>query len=690
MSPKTQRPAQCLIASLLILLVVPLGALLAAAEDPAALLPEDCFLYVAMNDVSASREAFKKTSAWGLYKDPEMQGFIGPAEKAIRKKVDELLQEAWKELEMEQPPESLPFPTGLAVFGLRLATKTITVPVVHRSTVQGGDIAVTEMKEIQKPDLQVLGVAEMGENMPACKEIIDLVVEKSVEKGQRHTRETVRGIEIHILTPPRRKRAEGAPENVPLPQTEPTPFCYAITGSTILVSSNPDLLKDTVARIAGVETKSLGENPVRKGILRRLDAPGDMTFFVNVPAILSFIKTSSSQESPNPQIEAAIQAVGLTNVTGLGVVVNIAPNEKQDMSVKGLLAIEGEKRGIFDLLAPTSAATTGNPLLTKGLASFMVANYEFNTFYERIRQIMIEAGGPDPDQLLQQMMGPTGGPDPETNPPVNLQKEVLGQLTGPLTLRTRITKPYTDPNASKIMISLGVQDSQILTGALSRIHNAFIAHGEEEMKREMLNTDIFLLPISAGLLSRMTGGMSPGMQGEPWAFAVPGGNLVIGPVSGVEQEIRDLRREDLEPIEADPMYRHAATALPSRAGVWFYSNQQIASEAMWVQLKEAAQTLPPSGPRGPRPGPEDFLRSSPLTNGQYGGGMPARPRITGINVVVQLLRNYCDFNALPDFETVRKYFGPSVGYVTSTDEGIYFEMTGLKAPEEKPETRESE
>jgi hypothetical protein len=233
------------------------------------------------------------------------------------------------------------------------------------------------------------------------------------------------------------------------------------------------------------------------------------------------------------------------------------------------------------------------------------------------------------------------------------------------------------------MISLGVQNSQVLTGALSRIHDAFIARGNNEMRRELLNTDIFLIPVPRGPFAMMMGGMSS----EPWAFAVPGGNLVVGSVSGVEQEIRDLRRKDLEPIEADPMYRHAATALPDRAGAWFYSNQQVSTEVLWEQVKQAARTPAPAPAPGRSGDPTDFRRLLPTLNGA-GGGMSGPPGMSPANILVYILRDYCDFNALPDFQAVKKHFGPTIGYVKTTDDGIYFEMLGLKAPAEKPQTSE--
>ena len=47
-----------------------------------------------------------------------------------------------------------------------------------------------------------------------------------------------------------------------------------------------------------------------------------------------------------------------------------------------------------------------------------------------------------------------------------------------------------------------------------------------------------------------------------------------------------------------------------------------------------------------------------------------------------------DFSALPPFDRVKKYFGPAVGYVKSTDRGLLMEFISIKAPkEQRPPTQ---
>ena len=72
---------------------------------------------------------------------------------------------------------------------------------------------------------------------------------------------------------------------------------------------------------------------------------------------------------------------------------------------------------------------------------------------------------------------------------------------------------------------------------------------------------------------------------------------------------------------------------------------------------------------------------SPAAEGD--SGPRRRPRtMTPWYVLVNALGEHCDFSKLPQFDAVKKYFGPSVGYVKGTEQGLYFEMKSLRAPGE--------
>jgi hypothetical protein len=310
------------------------------------------------------------------------------------------------------------------------------------------------------------------------------------------------------------------------------------------------------------------------------------------------------------------------------------------------------------------------------LARVTVVNLDAGRLYDEIGKIMLAAGLPPIGMMVEPAMANTA--EPSGRPAVDFRKEVLGQLAPPLTLMNWIGKPYADPKASRNMLAMGVRDGAVLDGALGRIHDKFIAAGNKELRREMLNTTLYLLPFGNPL--GMVTGFPVGGPGEMMgpnarsAFAVAGSRLVFGDVDGVEQAIRDLRRTDLTSIQADPMFRWAAKRLPAQAGAWDYRNNQVQAEAVWELLKQAARDV------SKKPAGEGGIREA-IQPGENEETMQIGPAI-GPTQLTRLLKPYCDFNQLPEFQAVRKYFGAAISYLAATDEGIFFQVVQVTAPRE--------
>ncbi|NQU76091.1 MAG: hypothetical protein HQ546_07260, partial [Planctomycetes bacterium] len=166
----------------------------AAGDDPAGLLPADTVFYAVVPNVAAARAKLEKTSLWHLYKEPAMQAFVVPAEKAIREAVQEKLKEAWSELGIDAPPSELPLPTGRVVLGLRMVIKTRKVSAYDfEAPREAGTPPVPTMREVSSPVPQVVVIAEMGQNFVEMKRIFEQATEKAVDKGAKRRRETVRG-----------------------------------------------------------------------------------------------------------------------------------------------------------------------------------------------------------------------------------------------------------------------------------------------------------------------------------------------------------------------------------------------------------------------------------------------------------------------------------------------------------------
>lgn len=636
-------------------MVFGLGSPLQAASDPAELLPADTFLVVRVSNVNDIRAKFKKLSAYGLYKEPAMQQFIRPVEKKIRELIDEKLKEAWEEIGMENPPEKLPIPEGQVTMGMRMLVKK----VMRRTIVDWNDDGpIYKMVEVEEPTPEIIVLAEMGESMEAAKAIITKAVEKAVDKGSKRAEETIRGVKVITLSEPRKNDDD---DDAPVSNSDP--LIYAIKGKTIILSSSMDMMKHVLVRMSGGEVGNLADDAGYRRVTKKL-GPADVTFFISGKAIVNLIKASSGTDEAG-EMDKVIRALGLDNFVGLGATISIAPKPTEEMKLKLFACTRGEKRGILAMLAPQSMSTKPNKLLTKGLSAFFVANYDFGKIFDQIAVITLAINGQDINKGAQDAMVMTGGKPGEEGgkPPVNLRKDVLAQMSGPVVVTNRIDKPFTDADSSKTLLAVGARDRVVLDTALGRIHDAFIAQGDKDLRRELRNITMYMMP---GSPLAMMVPFPMGGGREMSAFAVPGNHFVFGSVGIVEQFIRSLNRKNVQNIATDPMYQYASRYLPAQASMFFYQNGQISTEAAWVQVKEAAKK-------------QAAKAKDDQSDDEFEMHVSGNPMFT----MVEGLKEHCDFTMLPDFSAVKKYFGPSVGYIIGVEDGIYGEITSLKAPPAK-------
>jgi hypothetical protein len=312
---------------------------------------------------------------------------------------------------------------------------------------------------------------------------------------------------------------------------------------------------------------------------------------------------------------------------------------------------------------PPAISTKPNALLTRDVASFFVVNCDMAKFYDKVLSIAQEISGQPVEETINASLKSMAG---EGNEPINLRKDLMEQLAGPVTVLVQASKPYDGPNAEQFLFSIALRDGVTVDKTVGKLFSAALGSMPTEMKknmiREMNGVNIYAIPMP-GLM----GGDPATAMTNPTAIAVVGQNLFIGQLESVQRCIRDSSKpaDAADSITADPLYEQAAKLLPAQASAFIYGNQQISAEIQWTVLKKMAL--------------EEAKKAQEGGNGASARHRPA----SSINPMAQLLdmvKEYVDFTALPDFATVKKYFGAEVGYVTSSEDGIYGEFHHIKAP----------
>ena len=142
------------------------------------------------------------------------------------------------------------------------------------------------------------------------------------------------------------------------------------------------------------------------------------------------------------------------------------------------------------------------------------------------------------------------------------------------------------------------------------------------------------------------------------ALSLANNQLVFGEIDVVEQAIRNDTKRQQQTLHADPVFNYARRSFPAQAGGFFYRNDQTYVEIGWERARSQA-----GRPSGPQPAPET------------GDLAQARAWIAE----ARKLRDMLDLGKLPDYSSVKKYFGSSVGYIKAHPLGVYYEEVTLKA-----------
>lgn len=634
-----------------------------AADAPASWVPADAIFFLTVPSVNQLRDNFKKTSSFGLYKDPDMQAFIQPAEKQLRAKIDKMLTELWKETHVQQPPDKLPMPQGQLVFIAFAQLRTVMQPdyenIPQDAYQEDGDIDWEKIpeKEVEVPDFQIVALADMGDQLEKAKELTEQLRRGALESGAVPDRTDIRSVQINSF------------KTDPEQDVDFDVLSFGFKDRYLVVGSSLKYIKAVLINMDQPAGATLADDPAFRQAHRRVGT-GQLFAYLNVPALIA-VQQLAAPSKHRQQASRTIDALGLNALRGVALGLDLAPDQQHEARLQVFAPIQGQPKGLLAIFTPLLGDTQPGPLLTNGLAQFTVANYDLAKVYAHIVKLAYNISNVNLDMMLESAMEGMAGPNGDAMPPVNVRQDIIEQLRSPIIVTKSAQKPYTDPRNSRSLLAIAVRDASTLNNAIGSIHTATIAKAKPDMQREILNTTLYLLPPMP--LPFMMNPLQDSGQAPPsqLAFAVAADQFLFGRVETVEQAIRDLQREQIESIKTDPVYQHAGRSLPDQAGLYYYSNGQIEGEILWATLKEAA-----------RQAAADPDNSDNAMASMFGPAMMMGP--APIAFLVEEFSDVIDFTTLPDFALVKQHFGPSVGHMKGTEQGLYLEFVTLKAPPMAP------
>ena len=150
-----------------------------------------------------------------------------------------------------------------------------------------------------------------------------------------------------------------------------------------------------------------------------------------------------------------------------------------------------------------------------------------------------------------------------------------------------------------------------------------------------------------------------------FAFTFTDTHLIFSEEPAVEKAIRTLNSTEDTSMNSTRWFNFAKSAIPSRAGMVTLQNDKTSGKFIWSQMRDLAK---------------NSKKKSKKQNIEVGVGIKpgsSLPELMFSQAGIQLI----DFSLLPEFDTIKQYFGLSAFYGISRTDGFFFEMKYLNPPD---------
>ncbi|MFA5251603.1 MAG: DUF3352 domain-containing protein, partial [Phycisphaerae bacterium] len=499
-----------------------------------------------------------------------------------------------------------------------------------------GKVAIALVLDQQSKDFNVpplVIITQWGKGIDKIKEAVDKMLKKNIELGGHQKKsEDYRGVSIETTI-----------------DEASSQMNHCFIGDSFIAATNLDLLKFVIAHIKGSGSPSLADDDDYNAVMKTVGPRHDIDFYINIKQIIKMTLT----EDPEGKARQWTANLGLDNIAALGCSAAVAANLGSSISAKAFVKVNGAKKGICKILDMESAAFSPPPFIPASTYSVTFLNLDIKKAYDELYSILYSFN-PQYVMMLQSLDLPDS---PEGEPGLKFKSDIINYLGSQIVFAQSANKPFSNNSMpADSLIALAINDRRTLEKSLSLLHSKMLAANNPDARRELLGHTIYLLGPST--LPFLRPGMRPmqdlsesnAPQIPAMAFTLTDTHLIFASEPAVEQAIRALSSADAAPVGSAKWFTNAKSVIPSVAGMAVLENNAASSEIFWWMAKQNSKAKSTNSPAPMKFGPAAI---SELFN----------------------------FDLLPEFEAVRKYFGTSAFYGTSTPEGFFFEFKGISPAE---------
>lgn len=365
--------------------------------------------------------------------------------------------------------------------------------------------------------------------------------------------------------------------------------------------------------------KSLADSEDHKALLQKLKPVGNVRYLINLPRIFAMTRSDESADEETRKWMKVLGADSLRSAVGH---VRVGARS-YDIKAELLFLMSGERTGLASLLSMENRPITPPPAAGPDTAMLGMLNLDPSRMINEIERMVRQSDPSAADEMQRSLSQVELVPG---QPPIDLRKDLIDHLQGPLTFIWSIARPL-NTDSMHMSLSLGHRNRE----AVGRLLSSTPMFSSREVQGTPVY-DFLMFPV---------------------AVATTNDQLILGMKPTVE---RALAPPEGDGLGASKTFKRAARMVPDAAWMMFYSDDHAMLDAM-LTLADKKDELADAGPTNP----SAMIIGGWLQSMSAGGETPD----------------------LKKLRKVLRYTGQSIATASSSGDGVQFTWVVLKPEDEK-------
>ena len=500
------------------------------------------------------------------------------------------------------------------------------IPLQDILEIPHGEFAVAALG---KP-MAAVGLMDFGEK----RETVDKLLEKmnkalTDDDKAKRSEEEIDGTQVVVYTLPEEESEDEDDENKTKKKPAPTTISYFIKDSTFVIASRTDALKAILTRWDGQHERIFADKQAFKYIREKCrgenaEAVPHVTFYADpIGLAKGLMALGGADSTQSAYVLGLLPSLGLDKLKAFGGTLDMGTDDFDTVS-RALLYIEPPASGVLNAFQFPEKNLTPPKWVPATVSTYGALNWDVaaayttvETLYDTLSFLGEGAFAKIVDNLAEQ----------EEGPKIHIKKDIIDQITGVVTVVGNVPEDAEALSGERYLIGVELKEEAPVRQLLEKLADLDGFPGEV---REFEGEKIFELPVTEDDED------DEAKAGYRPAMAIAKKQLMFAThVQELEALLRsDADRESLADSDA---YKAVAKRFPEQTSSQSFQRSDAQLKMIYEALKSGALTEALSK--------DDFE---------------------------------LDVSTLPEFDTLKKYFQPSGGYMKPDERGWFMMGFSLK------------